>query len=256
MVDLPKRLKSWATAGLAGLFFIWTPGFAAEFSVAPIRLELGPAVRSGALIVRNDSKEKIGFQLEAMEWTQDEKGADRYTDTSDLIFFPKILSVEPGEEAVVRVGAKRPVVPIEKTYRVFIQELPNPNRAATTTPGAQVNLLLRFGAPIFVTPQQPSDDADIRAISLDKGVLSLSVKNTGNRHQVMEGIHLKGLGPDGQELYTLTLADRYLLAGTTKAFSATIPAETCRRLAAITMELKTDKLSRTRKLDVSRANCE
>lgn len=254
MLDLP-RLKSWVAAGLAGLFLVGVPGRAAEFSVAPIRLELGPSVRSGALVVRNDSKEKISFQLEAMEWTQDEKGADRYAGTADLIFFPKILGVDPGEEAIVRVGAKRPIVPVEKTYRIFIQELPNPNRASTAAGGPQVNLLLRFGAPVFVTPAQAADDAELTVVSLDKGVLNLSVKNTGNRHQVMEGIHLKGLGADGQELYALTLADRYLLAGTSKAFAATIPADTCRRLVAITMELKTDRLSRTRKLDVSRANC-
>lgn len=254
-MHLPKQLKSWAVAGFAGLFFVCAPGFAAEFTVAPIRLELGPTVRSGALVVRNDSKEKISFQIEAKEWTQDEKGADRYTDTTDLIFFPKILGVEPGEEAIVRVGAKRPTVPVEKTYRIFIQELPNPNRSAASAAGPQVNLLLRFGAPIFVTPLRASDDADVTVVSFDKGALNLSVKNTGNRHQVMEGIYLKGLGLDGKELYTLTLADRYLLAGTAKAYAATIPAETCRRLAAITIELKTDKLSRTNKLDVSRANC-
>lgn len=207
-------------------------------------------------MVRNDSKEKISFQLEAREWTQDASGSDRYTDTADLVFFPKILGVEPGEEGVIRVGAKKPVVPVEKTYRLFIQELPNPNRASTPAVGPQVNLLLRFAAPIFVTPLQASDDADLTGIALEKGVLSLSVKNTGNRHQVLEGIQLKGLGADGHELYALTLADRYLLAGTTKAYTATIPAETCRQLAAMTMELKTDKLSRTRRLDVSRANCQ
>ena len=255
MHQLLKIVKRWAAAGFAGLFLVCTPVLSAEFSVAPVRLELGPAVRSGALMVRNDSKEKISFQVEAMEWTQDATGADRYSETGDLIFVPKILSVEPGEEAVVRVGAKKPVVPVEKTYRVFIQELPNPNRASTPASAPQVTFLLRFGAPIFVTPMQPFDDADLGVTSLDKGVLSLSVKNIGNRHQVIEGIHLRGVGPDGQELYALTLADRYLLPGTTKAFTATIPAETCRRLASLTMELKTDKLSRTRKLDVSRANC-
>lgn len=253
---LPKRLKSWAAAGFAGLLLACQAGFAAEFSVAPIRLELGAAARSGALVVRNDSKEKISFQIEAMEWTQDASGADRYTDTADLIFFPKILGVAPGEEGVIRVGARKPVTSVEKTYRLFIQEMPNPNRATPAAAGPQVNLLLRFGAPIFVTPPQAADDADLTSVSLEKAVLSLSIKNTGNRHQVFEGIHLKGLGPDGQELYALTLADRYLLAGTTKAFTASIPVETCRQLAAMTMELKTDKLSRTRKLDVSRANCQ
>lgn len=228
---------------------------AAEFSVVPVRLELGVAARSGALTVRNDGREKTGFQVEAMEWTQDAHGADRYTPTADLVFFPKILSVEPGQEAIIRVGARRPLVAVEKTYRVFIQEMPNPSRPPDTAPGAQVSVLLRFGAPVFLVPQQPADDARLDVLSFDKGVLTLSATNTGNRHQMIQGIDLKGLAADGQTLYTLTLADRYLLAGATKQFSATIDPATCRRLAKLELALKTDRLSRVHTVDVRRADC-
>ncbi|MBE7939694.1 molecular chaperone [Ramlibacter aquaticus] len=251
-----KGWRGWLAAGLTVSALISSPVRASEFSVAPVRLELNATLRSGALVVRNDSQESIGFQVDAMEWTQDAQGADRYTSSNDLIFFPKILSVEPGQESVIRVGARKPVVQAEKTYRLFIQEMPKPNALSQATgPGAQVSLLLRFGAPIFVTPVQATDDAELQVASLDKGVLKLSAHNTGNRHQVIEGIHLRGLGADGKELYAMTLADRYLLAGTTKAFSTTLDAATCRALASIEVTLKTDRLSRVRKLDVSRADC-
>ena len=53
----------------------------------------------------------------------------------------------------------------------------------------------------------------------------------------------------------MTLADRYLLAGTVKSYKASIPAGQCAKLATIEVELKTDKLSAKHKLDVTRAMC-
>lgn len=252
---LLKRSRLLVTAGVTSLLFLGpTQAWAADFSVNPIRLELSPAVKSGVLSVRNDGKEKLSFQVDAMEWTQDATGADKYTETRDLVFFPKILGVEAGEEGIIRVGARTPTVPAEKTYRLFIQELPNPSQAAVSD-GPRINLLLRFGAPIFVVPAQPTDSADLSNLALAKGVLNLSVKNTGNRHQLIQGIHLKGADQQGKEVYALTLADRYLLTGSTKAFAATIPAEACLRIAALSVEFKTEKLDLTRKLEVDRAMC-
>ena len=251
---LSKRPRSFLLAGATSLLFVLSQAWGADFSVNPIRLELGPSVRSGAFVVRNDGKEKVSFQIDAMEWTQDAAGVDQYTATRDLVFFPKILAVEGGEEGIIRVGAKTPLVPAEKTYRLFIQELPSPAQAATPD-GPRVNLLLRFGAPVFVAPVQPADGADLSGLGMAKGVLSLSVKNTGNRHQMIQGIHLKGADAQGRQVYELTLADRYLLAGTTKPFTATIPAETCQRIAALTVEFKSDKVGLTRKLDINRAMC-
>lgn len=245
---------SFAMAGMTGLLFILSPARAADFSVNPIRLDLGQAARSGVFSVRNDGKEKISFQIDAMEWTQDATGADRYTETRDLIFFPKILGVEGGEEGLIRVGAKAAVLPAEKTYRIFIQELPNPSQAAAQD-GPRVNLLMRFGAPVFVGPVKPEDTADLSGLGLAKGTLNFSVKNTGNRHQVVQGIHLRGTDTQGQEVYALTLADRYLLTGTAKAYAATIPGDKCQRIAELTVELKTDKLGLARKMGVTRAMC-
>jgi fimbrial chaperone protein len=225
----------------------------AEFAVNPIRLDLGPAARNGAIAVRNEGKEPLGFQMQAMEWTQDAQGKDTYTETADLIFFPKIMTVEPGKETLLRVGVKNAVVPTEKTYRLFIEQMPGAR--TESTPGAAVNVLIRFGAPIFVSPAAPRDGAEFTAASLAKGVLTLGVRNTGNRHQVVQGIELKGQDTQGNEVYSLMLADRYILAGTTKTYTATIPAAQCGRIAGLTVELKTDKLALKNKLDVNRAMC-
>lgn len=243
-----------------GLRALWiallaaAPALAGEFSVNPVRLDLGVAARSGALEVRNEGDHPLGFQVQAKEWTQDAQGKDQYLDTADLVFFPKIMTVEPRQERVVRVGIKRPAGAVEKAYRLYIEELPGNVRAAETR-GAQINLLIRFGAPVFVAPLKPEDGLQLPHLAVASGEVSLSATNTGNRHQVVQGIHLKGFDAAGKEVYAVSLADRYLLAGASKTYRTTIPPDRCRGLTNLTVEFKTDRLATGRKLDVSPAAC-
>lgn len=211
-------------------------------------------MRSGVITVKNEGQDKLSFQLDAKEWTQDGAGTDQYADTRDLIFFPKILTVESGQEGLIRVGAKNPVVPSEKTYRLFIEELPGPAKKSDAT-GAQVSVLIRFGEPVFVAPLKAQDGLEVESLALTKGTLTFLVRNTGNRHQVVQGIQLKGTDAAGGEVYALTLADRYLLAGTVKPYTAVIAADKCSKLVGLEVEIKSDKASATRKLDVTRAMC-
>lgn len=251
-------MRARAVASLAGLLLACASTHA-QFAVSPIRLELGANARSGAIAVRNESKEAITFQVQSLAWTQDAEGKDHYEESKDLVFFPKLLTVEPGQEALVRVGTKTPLVPSEKTYRLFIEQLPAPaqtdGKAGGSRGTAQVNVLIRFGAPIFVGPVTPQDSAQFTALQLSKGTLTLGVKNTGNRHQMVQGIEIKGTDAQGNEVYALTLADRYLLAGTAKSYTTAIPPAQCNRIAGLTVELKTDKLGLKNRLDVTRAMC-
>ena len=239
-------------------FFACIPAWGGAFSVNPIKLDLGVAARSGVLVVKNEGLEKLTFQIEAKQWTQDADGKDQYTDSTDLIFFPKILSIDPGIEGVVRVGVKNPIVAAEKTYRVFIEELPGvapPPSEPGTRGSAQISVLIRFGAPIFIAPAKSDDSADITSLFISNAVIALTVKNTGNRHQLIEGIELRGVDSSGKEIYALTLADRYLLNGASKGFKATVPADQCAKLVALSVELKTDKAGAKRKIDVNRSSC-
>jgi fimbrial chaperone protein len=230
------------------------PAGAGEFAVNPIRLELGAAAHSGAIIVRNDGKEKLSFQLQAMEWTQDGAGLDQYAETRDLVFFPKILTVEAAKEGVIRVGIKSPAIAAERTYRLFIEELPGLAEARAAN-GAQINVLVRFGEPIFVTPAKAQDSLEIENPGLHKGALTFSARNTGNRHQFVHSIELRGTDARGVQVYALTLADRYLLAGTVKPYTASIAGDQCSKIAALEIEVRTDKAIAKRRLDVNPAMC-
>lgn len=233
---------------------------AGEFVVSPTGLDLGPSSRSGAITVRNEGQEKLGFQLEAMEWRQDANGKDEYVETRELLFFPKLMTIQPGQEGLVRVGTRTPVVAVEKTYRLFIQELPAAGQSGEPSESAgksaQVRFLIRFGAPVFVAPASPRDGLVIESADMVKGAISLQARNSGNRHQIVQGVHLKGTDATGAEVFALALADRYLLAGAAKRFSASVPPAQCARMASLSIEVRTDKLTTTRKLDVDPRMCQ
>lgn len=248
------KARAFAAASTCVAAFLCGAAAAGEFSVNPIRIELGASARSGVITIKNEGQEKLSFQLDAKEWTQDDAGNDQYGETRDLIFFPKIMTIEPGQEGLIRVGAKNPVVPSEKTYRVFIEQLPGAAKRPETS-AAQVNVLIRFGEPVFVAPLKPRDGLEIEGLALAQGALTFLVRNSGNRHQIVQGIRVRGTDRDGNETYALTLADRYLLAGTVKPYSASIAADKCSRTTGLEVEIKTDKASAKRNLDVTRAMC-
>jgi fimbrial chaperone protein len=242
-------------AGAALLtFFSCAQVFAGEFTVNPVRIDLGTTARSAAITVANEGKEKLNFQIQAMDWAQDAAGKDQYNETRDLIFFPRIMSVEPGQEAVIRVGLKSGAAASERTFRLFIEELPGVVKK-TEGNSAQINFLVRFGLPIFAAPIQPRDGLAIEGLELKDGVITVAARNTGNRHQVYKSMRLEGTDFSGNRVYGLDIADRYLLAGILKSYTATLTPEQCRNIAVLGIEITTDRLTETRKLDVSRAMC-
>lgn len=228
--------------------------FAGEFVVNPVRLDISPNAKSASVSVANDGADRLSFQLQAMEWSQDKEGKDQYTESRDLIFFPKLMSVEPGQEAIVRVGFRTAAATVEKTYRLFIEELPSTVRKPEVN-GAQINFLVRFGLPIFAAPVLPQDGLAIETLELKSGVISFTAKNTGNRHQMYKSIRISGVSAANNAVFGLDIADRYLLASSSKPYQTTLSAQQCKDLSSVNIEIQTDKLTQSRKLEVTPSMC-
>lgn len=228
--------------------------YAGDFIVNPVRLDVRHSAKSASVSVVNDGAEKLSFQLQAMDWSQDNDGKDLYSESRDLIFFPKLMSVEPGQEAIVRIGFKTNAASVEKTYRLFIEELPGVVKKVEGS-SAQINFLVRFGLPIFAAPALPQDGLTIEAVDLKSGVLSFTAQNSGNRHQMFKSIRINGTNGANKSVFGLDIADRYLLASSSKPYKTTLSAQQCRELASVIIDIKTDKLAQSRKLDVKPDMC-
>lgn len=232
--------------------FLYPPvSFSAEWRVTPIRLDLGKDAKSGVITVINEGEERLHVQMKAYEWTQDADGKDNYTETADIIFFPKIMVFEKKEERILRAGIKMPAITKEKTYRLFIEEIPEPKKAE----GAHVAIAIRFGVPIFVKPLKEEAKGEIEKITLSKGELNIIVKNTGNTHFIINSITLKGKTPKEEEKLSRELSGWYLLSGVSRLYTTSIPGEVCNDLKRIDIQVKTDKFTLEGKLDIDKVLC-
>lgn len=232
------------------------PVNASEYTVSPMRMELDRDARSTVVTLTNTGADPIDFQLRVMEWTQDAEGKDRYAETGEIVFFPKILSLAPAETRVVRVGARSMPPNTERTFRLFIEKIPAPN-PEPLPPGANVAVNIRFALPIFVKPPEHQPHGEIASATLARGELFLALKNTGNEHFRMDdGVTLTGRNARGDDVFTHKFDDHYMLAGTTKRYATAIPKDTCAQIATLEIAAKTPQFTLSRKLDVSRTSCE
>jgi fimbrial chaperone protein len=211
---------------------------AGEWRVTPIRLDLGKDAKSGAVRVFNESEERLQVQMNAMEWIQDEEGKDRYEETGDILFFPRIMLFDKKEEKILRAGIKIPAIEKEKTYRLFIEEIPGPGKAK----GANIAIAIRFGVPIFVRPLKEDLRGEVVGVGMSTGTLRVPVRNSGNIHFLIQRILIRGKNPKGEEIFSKELNGWYLLAGASRTYTAVVPPDVCREIAGIVVEVKTDRL--------------
>jgi fimbrial chaperone protein len=225
-----------AATRLAALIAMLASGLAGagSFGVSPIRVDLDRATRSAVVEVSNDDQRKLSFQVKLMEWTQDAAGQDQYAESQDLIFFPPLFTVNPGEKRILRVGAKPGGAPgpREKTYRLFIEELPPP---APPGAGAQLRIALRFALPIFVAPVAPQKRPAIDLVRNGAGKVTVRLGNQGNQSYKVESLRLRrGTDTVGEA------QGWYVLAGASRDFDVPVEAAKCPLAGTVELEAQSE----------------
>ncbi len=220
---------------------------AGEFSVSPIRAELKPGALSETITVTNHAQQRLRVSIKLMAWSQDEQGKDIYTESADLVYFPRQMDIEADAKKVVRVGLKSPLGEVERTYRLFIEEIRD-QFASSDQPA--VNFNFRFGVPIFVPPSTPRTAFEVMDLVLQQGKLVIPVSNTGNQH-VRPAKVTVGNG-DG---YSQDLTGWYSLANTRREYRVDIPQEVCRKSRTLLVVVEGPDLRLDRQLHVDPASC-
>ena len=220
---------------LAMFFLCLAPalGFAANFGVSPVRVELSPTQRTAALTLRNAGDEAVVVQLQLVAWSQ-EGGQDIYIPTTDLIATPPIFTIKAGGAQVVRVGLRRAPDPLrELSYRIYLQEVPGPPKLS----GPGLQMALRIGLPVFVAPEVPRQrDVQWRGEQTAQGGLKIRALNNGNAH--VQIIDFKLTEPGKELVAAASQGAGYLLPGQAKEWLLKLdaPLTTDRlRLKAITV---------------------
>lgn len=246
---LPRLTPPWRRATLAlaaAVFGVGTPAMAGEFAVSPIRAELKPDALTETLTVTNYADAPLRVSAKLMAWTQDGAGADVYTDSADLVYFPRQLDIPPQGRRLIRLGTRTAAPPTERSYRLFIEEEPAPGAAA----GAQVSFYFRFGVPVFLPPTSGRTVPEVTGIELAGGKAVVSVRNAGNQHFRLLKVALAS--PSG---YAREASGWYSLAGATRTYSFDLPLPDCQKSGQLRFTAEGDDVRLDKTFDVEPAAC-
>lgn len=157
------------------------------------------------------------------------------TPTRDLAIYPTVFQVDPGQTRRIRITSNGSAPARELSYRIFIEEMPSAARAGAPA----VQMLTRFGIPIFIQPPNPRASASMK-MRVAQHKLSLSLDNTGNSYFVAESVEVVGRSRDGNVLFKETLPAWYVLAGGQRLFDIPLTKQVCANLVEITAHTTTD----------------
>jgi fimbrial chaperone protein len=209
---------------------------AGALSISPVRIMLTSGTTSGLMTVRNESPDPVRLQLTLHTWQENPDGTMQLAPTEDLVVFPGLLQLKPNESRKVRIGLSvQQDVAFEKTYRVFLEELPDSSKLDHN----QVRVLARIGVPIFLQPREPKPGwAPAVSHPDDQGFL-LQLKNTGNVHLILQEVTVRGIGPKDQTIFDQKLTGGYLLADSIRTHVIKVPLADRAKLTACRIHLVT-----------------
>ncbi len=187
---------------------------AGAFTIAPVRVELGPARRTEALTVRNEADHPVLIQVETHAWSQVD-GEDRLEATTDTLATPPVFTLPAGGQQIVRVALRRAAAPDrELQYRLVLQEVPPETRAEFLG----LRMALRVSLPVFVSPAGSAAPVlHWRALREGDDRLTLVVENTGNAHAQIVDFRLFRDGQPGDGIEGMQ--SRYVLPGSRVSWS-------------------------------------
>ncbi len=210
---------------------------AASFNIKPIKIIMDQQTRIEKLVVKNIGEEPLTVQIKAYQWTQNPEGQDVYLETRDLIVFPKLTTIHKDEEKIIRVGTNLPAGPAEKTYRLFVEEIPSKEKKEEK--GSNLHMYMKVGVPLFISPVRKEDKGAIEGVKVQKGKAEIRVRNQGNQHFIVHAVQVKGENLQGQEIFSKEINGWYVLNGLARSYELEIPKEVCPQISRMRIEVIT-----------------
>ncbi len=229
-------------------------GWAANFSVEPVRVILDLKHQTERMVIKNESDRPLTVLVKAYRWTQTDDGKDQFKETEDMVIFPRALTLAGGEERFVRIGIATPAGPREQAYRIYLEE--QPVKDEKTPKGASARIMMRVGIPVFAQPLQPAPALKTKDLKIAKGSLQHTLTNEGNSFITTEEITIHALDAKGAELFTRNLGGTYLLAGSTRSFEVAIPKDQCGRVTQISVTTRSEGTDQQSRLNMASGVCE
>lgn len=224
----------------------------AAVQIAPIRIELTRAAPNALVALSNSGSAEARFELQLVSWRQDDAGEMKLENTKDVSAYPPLLTLKPGERRNLRVAVEPALFgPVEKTYRLIVQELPRAPK-----PGErQVQVLTRLSIPIFVMPEKPLEELRVDGLAMAGGGASFQIVNAGTVSQRPVEVVVEALDASGASVARDRWSGWYVLAGGRRVYAWPIPAAACKAIASLSVKVKLEKREVAASAPVPRGAC-
>ena len=156
------------------------PSRAATLQVSPILIQFYKGTQSQPIWLTNQGKSPLRAQVRVYRWTQTEEG-ELLEATNEIMASPPVMEVGAGQRQLLRI-VRRNIAPMigEESFRIIVDELPDPD-ATTTSEASALNFLLRYSIPAFISPDSaPSKNLAHQAYGqVLKDPLRIKITNSG-----------------------------------------------------------------------------
>ncbi len=151
---------------------------AANLQISPVSVSFRATQGAAGISLQNFGDQPLHGQVRVFVWDQKD-GEDVLVPATDLVASPPIMEVAPKSSQVVRlVRRNAQAAPVERTYRILIDEIPRGDGAASG-----VAIRLQYSVPVFVLPLDDSAAPRLAWSVLQKnGAWYLRVRNDGDLH--------------------------------------------------------------------------
>lgn len=211
---------------------LWAMGAdAASLRVAPTTVELIAPDSAAVFNLRNDAKRPINVQVRVFRWSQ-EGGIERLEPTSDVVASPPSAQLAGNADYVVRVvRVSKAPVRTEESYRIVVDELPDPSRRKAGT----VSLVVRHLLPVFFRNPDASGPEVAWSLARSGGSLVLVAQNNGGSRLRLSDVSLT---QDGRAVGSRKGLVGYVLGGATMQWPIGRPSRLAR--GPVTLSAQSD----------------
>jgi fimbrial chaperone protein len=209
---------------------------AGTFQISPTRLDLAARGSSALVTLTNTGVEPVRLQAKVFSWDQAPDGEQRLTSASELVVFPTLFTLAPGETRKVKVGITAAPQARERTFRLIVEELP----ASTAQETTGLRVLTRMSVPVFQAPLRKTTAGEISRIELRGTRLAVDVQNRGTTSVMLKAARAIGKDAGGRVVWKGEATGWYLLAGGVRSFELDVPLDQAASISTVEVEADTD----------------
>jgi fimbrial chaperone protein len=204
-----------------------------SFSIDPLLIELSGSATNAVLTLTNPTSRESRFEIKAFAWDQAADGQPALSATTEIVVFPPLVTLKARSTQRIRVGTTASPGPVEKAYRLMIEELPSSVAPAANT----VAMRTRVGLPIFIVPNQPLRKGEIGAVTVAARRVRVPLRNTGNVHAIVDTVTVRGMSAPDESVWETDARGWYVLAGKTRTFEFDFKPNQCRPTKYLEIEV-------------------